>query len=140
MSGNVLILRALGLGDFLTGIPALRLIRLALPGDRLILAGPPHLGKIARHAGLVDDLLPTYGLQQLPETPDIDVAIDLHGNGTASRQILIAREPRRLVAFTVSGMADWTLPGVVERAPSPTPKWDGCEHEVHRWCRLIAES
>lgn len=126
---TALVLRALGLGDFLTGLPALRLIRLALPGHRLVLAGPRRFGELALEAGIVDRLLETEGLAPFePRPTDVDVAIDLHGNGPASRQVLLACHPRRLVAFTTD---DRVLTG---------PRWDPGEHEVDRWVRLIAES
>jgi ADP-heptose:LPS heptosyltransferase len=140
MSKNALILRALGLGDFLTAIPALRLIRLALPSHSLVLAGPPHLGRLAQDAGLVDDLIEARDLSVLPATPAIDVAIDLHGNGPESRQLLMARKPRRLVAYTTTGFADWEFSALEQAAGHRTPVWDPDEHEVSRWCRLIAES
>jgi ADP-heptose:LPS heptosyltransferase len=127
---DVLILRALGLGDFFTGVPALGLIRRALPGARLWLAGPAHLGELARDAGLVDRLIDYCGLVELPPLPacppQTDIAIDLHGNGPASRSVLGACRPKRLIAYTV------------EPGPDSTLVWDPAEHEVARWCRLVA--
>lgn len=129
MAPTALILRALGLGDFLTGIPALRLIRIALPSHRLVLAGPARFGELARDAGLVDELIEADDLGPLrPCPPAVDVAIDLHGNGPASREVLLACHPRRLVAFTTDQRA------------YRGPLWDPAEHEVRRWCRLIAAS
>ncbi len=126
---TALILRALGLGDFIAGTPALRLVREVLPGHRLVLAGPAHFGELAVEAGLVDAVLDTHDLKPLRPCPaELDVAIDLHGNGPASRTVLLACHPGRLVAFTTDPR-QWS-----------GPLWDPREHEVHRWCRLIGES
>ncbi|MYW44955.1 glycosyltransferase family 9 protein, partial [Streptomyces sp. SID161] len=46
-SPRVLVLRALGLGDLLAGVPALRGIRRAFPGHQLVLAQPPGLSELA---------------------------------------------------------------------------------------------
>jgi ADP-heptose:LPS heptosyltransferase len=127
---TVLVLRALGLGDFLTGVPALRLIRRARPQARIVLAAPAHFGELARSAGLVDAVLDYDGLRELgplpcgPRRPD--VAIDLHGNGPASRDVLRVLEPKQLIAYTITP------------EPGSTALWDPAEHEVARWLRLAA--
>jgi ADP-heptose:LPS heptosyltransferase len=131
---SALVLRALGLGDFFTGVPALRLIRSALPDAQLWLAGPAHLGELARDAGLVDQLIDYSGLIDLGPLPTsplggghpLDIAIDLHGNGPASRDVLRACNPERLIAYAIGPEPDTTL------------VWDPEEHEVARWCRLIS--
>ncbi|MGW1863360.1 glycosyltransferase family 9 protein, partial [Streptomyces collinus] len=51
---RVLVLRALGLGDLLAGVPALRGVRRAFPGHRIHLALPPGLAEAARSTGAVD--------------------------------------------------------------------------------------
>jgi hypothetical protein len=81
---TALALRALGLGDFVTGLPALRLLRQALPQHRLILAAPAVFRPLLELGVPVDELLPTGELQPIQIRQPIEVAVDLHGNGPAS--------------------------------------------------------
>jgi len=119
-----LVLRALGLGDVVTGLPALRLLRSALPEHRIVLAAPRHFEPVIRLAGTVDDVVQASGLRPPHDAPPrADVAIDLHGKGPQSHDVLRALEPRRLVAFGLDGHV-----------------WAASEHEVARWCRLIGEA
>ena len=124
---TVLAYRALGLGDLLTGLPALRALRGAWPRAHLVLAAPAALGPLAALSGAVDELLPTTAFEPLPELRP-DVAVNLHGRGPQSHATLAAARPRRLVAFA---SAEAAVAG---------PVWRADEHEVARWCRLLAES
>ncbi|MDQ1721762.1 MAG: hypothetical protein QOI26_1496 [Pseudonocardiales bacterium] len=124
----VLALRALGLGDFITGLPAIGLIKAALPGHQVVLAAPAVFGPLAPLVPAVDRLLPAAELAPIsPEPPELDVAIDLHGNGPASRRLLSVLRPRQLHGFAdpAGGLAG--------------PTWLAGEHEVSRWCRLVTE-
>lgn len=127
----VVILRALKLGDLLTGVPAMRAVADAYPSHRRVLAAPAYLEPLVRHIGMVDEVAPTPGLRPLdPRLADPDVAVDLHGRGPGSQPLLLALRPRRLIAFAhpdVAGTADG-------------PRWRADEHEVRRWCRLLTES
>lgn len=126
---RVLVLRALGLGDLLTGVPALRAVRRALPGHELLLAAPEPLRPLVELVGTVDRLLPTRPLEPVPWWgPPPEVAVDLHGRGPQSHRVLQALGPGRLVAF---GNAEAGVPG---------PRWDEDEHEVRRWLRLLQEA
>ena len=130
---DVLVLRALGLGDALTGVAALRGVRRAWPGARVVLAGPAGLGAWLRARGVVDDVLPVDGLDLAAVGPLAwdgrgHVAVNLHGRGPQSHRLLAATRPDRLVAF---GCAD---------AGHEGPAWDEAEHEVVRWCRLVADA
>ena len=118
-------LRALGLGDFLTGLPALRALADGFPGHHRVLAAPAALAPLAELSGAVDEVVPVGHLARLPlELHGADVAVNLHGRGPQSTQLLAATGPRRLIAFG---------------ADSP-PAWSEDEHEVARWCRLLTES
>jgi ADP-heptose:LPS heptosyltransferase len=120
------VLRPLGLGDLLTGIPALRAIRAAVPDHRLVLATTTALEPLARLIDAVDEVLPARELEPLDWTgPPPELAVDLHGKGPASHVIVADLEPARLLTFDSPGY--------------PGPAWYADEHEVHRWCRLVSE-
>lgn len=127
---TVLVLRALGLGDALTGVAALRGVRRAWPGHRLVLAAPRGLGEWFVSLGLADAVLPVSGLDPLAWswTGSERVAVNLHGSGPESHRVLRATGPERLVAF---GSAE---------AGHEGPSWDDAEHEVLRWCRLVTSA
>jgi ADP-heptose:LPS heptosyltransferase len=123
-------LRALGLGDFLTGVPAYRAVRRAFPGHGIVLAAPAGLADLVPLTGAIDELLPAAELGPVGWTGrPPDVAIDLHGRGPASHRLLAALRPDRLITF--GGRHGGGFAG---------PAWRPGEHEVARWCRLCSES
>ena len=127
----LLILRALGLGDLLTGVPALRALANAFPEHERVLACPRALEPLALLSGAVDRVLPAAPLAPLQiAAGNPDLAVNLHGRGPQSHAVLLATNPGRLVAFS--------HPDVPETAG--LPKWRPDEHEVARWCRLLEES
>jgi len=95
-----------------------------------VLAAPRALGPLLALA------VPGFELLDVPafvggEPPDPSLAsrlprgalaVNLHGRGPESHALLRAAGPERLIGFD--------LPG--------GPAWDGREHEVLRWCRLLA--
>jgi ADP-heptose:LPS heptosyltransferase len=126
---RILVYRAIGLGDFLTGVPALRAVARAFPGANLCLASPAPLAPLTRLTGAVRTFLPTGELAPPPWSyPPPSLAVNLHGRGPQSHRLLQALAPHRLVAFA---NPDAGVDG---------PQWRPDEHEVARWCRLLDES
>ncbi len=119
---RVLLLRALGLGDLLTGVPAMRAVRRAFPDAHVVLAAPAALRELALHTGAVDEIVDAAPLAPLPAScAGVDLAVNLHGRGPQSTDVLRAARPRRLIGYGLEG----------------GPAWDPDEHEVVRWCRLL---
>ncbi|MEV7623928.1 glycosyltransferase family 9 protein [Actinoplanes sp. NPDC089786] len=118
----ILALRALGVGDLATGVPALRGLRRAFPDEPLALAAPAWLTPLIDLIGGVTRVVPVNGLDQPVDWPVRPrIAVNLHGRGPESHRLLRTAAPGELWAFEADG----------------GPQWNDEEHEVARWCRLL---
>jgi ADP-heptose:LPS heptosyltransferase len=125
---RLVVLRALGLGDFLTAVPALRGLERAFPEHSRLLAAPAELAPLAELVGW--PVVPTAELEPLSRgLQRADVLVNLHGRGPESHRLVDAARPRRALWF--------------EHREIPNsrggPPWRPGEHEVERWCRLLSE-
>ena len=121
-------LRALGLGDLLTAVPALRALGRAFPDHDHLLAAPSGLAPLIDLIGVAHRIVASDGLQSLASDDRPVLAVNIHGRGPQSHRLLQALRPDRLIAF--ANIA----------ADHDGPAWRADEHEVHRWCRLLTES
>jgi len=143
----ILILRALGLGDLLTAVPALRGLARAFPEHRRVLLAPSVLAPLLPlirageetepvvheldHADLLSRSAlarAAVGLAGAKGAPD--VAVNLHGCGPESHRALLSARPRRIIAFANPRVAEARV----------GPQWRAGEHEVGRWCRMLGEA
>lgn len=118
--------RSLGLGDFVTGVPALRALESALPEHARFLAAPAWYGELIEHAGLNWEVVPTAPLRTPRwRGPAPELAVNLHGRGPQSTAALLALAPEELWAYECGDS-----PSAV-RAP-----WPGPVHDARLWCAL----
>jgi ADP-heptose:LPS heptosyltransferase len=127
---RIAVFRALQLGDMLCAVPALRALRGALPSAHITLVGLPWAAQfVRRYARYLDDFIAFPGHPGLPEQPipaahdaasfyeamrerRYDLAIQLHGSGEISNQIVRAFEARLTVGHTIDDGDD---PGMFAR-------------------------
>lgn len=124
---RLVVLRALKLGDLLVAVPALAALRRGFPQHRIVLAAPAWLEPLIELIDSIDELFDVPGLEAVtPESlGEVNVAVNLHGNGEESRTFV-----ERLGARV----------NIVHRTatyPDGLPWADGI-HERERWARLVA--
>jgi len=124
---ELLVLRAIKLGDLLVAVPALRALRRAFPEHRITLATTAWLAPVVELVPEVDVHLAQHGLDHpISAAPGaVDVAVNLHGAGPESSDLVAALGARRVI-----GHAD----------PSngfEGPAWPDAVHERERWTRLL---
>ena len=116
---NVVIMRALQLGDLLCAVPAFRALRRAWPNTRITLIGLPWARDFVHRLPYLDDFIEFPGFPGLPESvPDLtrlerfletvrarqfDLAIQLHGNGRITNRLIAMLGAQRTAGFHVRG-------------------------------------
>ncbi|WP_407935978.1 glycosyltransferase family 9 protein [Cupriavidus plantarum] len=116
---RIAVFRALQLGDMLCAVPALRALREGEPYAHITLVGLPWASEFAsRFAELVDDFMAFPGMPGMPEQPfradaagavyaeararRFDLAIQLHGSGTLSNEVVRRFEAREMAGYCAS--------------------------------------
>ncbi len=119
-SATALVLRDLGLGDLLVAVPALRLLRRAMPDHRIVLLGPAWVDELGR--------FPVDAVTDDEAAPAPDVVVNLHGRGPQSHARLdaLAGRSARRIGHAAPG---WDGPAWIDDPERP---------ERRRWCDLLA--
>jgi ADP-heptose:LPS heptosyltransferase len=153
-SGRIAVLRALHLGDMLCAVPALRALRAAQPRARITLIGLPWAAAfVERFSAYVDDLMVLPPVPGMPEQSGqsagqsslaefieearwrrFDLAIQLHGSGVVTNDLLLQLGAARNAGFYAAGRAP---PDKAHAGRTRFLLWQEVEHEVLRCMRLM---
>jgi ADP-heptose:LPS heptosyltransferase len=141
---RIVIFRALFLGDLLCATPAFRALRSRFPDAEITLIGLPWAQDLVHRLPSLDRLLPSPGFASLPEVPfdpvrtetffaerraeGYDLAIQLHGSGRTTNEIVAELGARDTIGFGVRGD-----PRVTATVP-----WIEAENEILRCLRPMA--
>ena len=118
-------MRAMKIGDLATAVPALRALARAFPMHRRVLCAPEWLTPLVALSGTIDEVVSVDDLgPRAANLARCEVAVNLHGRGPESTELLRELEPARLIAFG---------------EPPQCVEWRDGEHERKRWCRLLSE-
>ncbi|MGU3408760.1 glycosyltransferase family 9 protein [Microbacterium sp. M1A1_1b] len=121
---ELVVLRAIKLGDLLVAVPALRALRRAFPDHRISLATTAWLAPVVDLVPAVDVHLAQQGFDHPIPVPAgvTDVAVNLHGAGPESEGLVAALDARRVIGH---GRPDG-------------PAWiEGPVNERERWVGLL---
>jgi ADP-heptose:LPS heptosyltransferase len=120
---ELVVLRAIKLGDLLVAVPALHALRRTFPGHRITLATTAWLAPVVELVTDVDVHLAQHGLDHPIQVPAgaVDIAVNLHGAGPESGQLIDALQARRVIGH---GAPDG-------------PEWQHDVHERVRWAGLM---
>ena len=145
-SRRIVVFRALNLGDMLCAVPTLRSLRAAFPAAEIVLVGLPWAREFAeRYHFLLDGFREFPGFPGLPERqPELcrlpaffesmqsehfDLAIQLHGSGLVSNQVVF-----RFGARVTAGFYD---PGTPCPGPDTFLPYPSRGLELRRLLRLL---
>ena len=134
---RLVVLRALGLGDLCTAVPALRALRRAFWDLEMVVMAPYWQRPILEVVG-ADRVVDVRSLdRELPRIGDVDLAVNLHGSGPRSTDLLRALDPARLLAFRRGSFHRGLLDPGAFVGGSRSPTWVDHEHDRLRWCLLL---
>jgi ADP-heptose:LPS heptosyltransferase len=144
-SPRIAILRALYLGDLLCATPAFRALRERFPKAEITLIGLPWAADFVARSPHLDRFLPFPGWPGLEDEPPdpagpgpflaaaraarFDLALQMHGSGGTSNGCVAALGARVTFGYRQGDedpCLDWSIPHRQD------------DHEVLRWCRLVA--
>lgn len=142
---RVAVFRVLNLGDLLCSVPALRALRRALPHAHITLIGlPSAVPLLDRFPACIDELVEFPGNPAFPEQAvkferlpgfyrdmrarRFDLALQMHGSGRCSNELVQALEPACWAGF---------VPGQDRSENGRLMPWPDHLNEVHRYLALL---